>query len=128
MIGLAVCSTIMSGIVIVLYLVALAESTKILRCPGNVNPTLSSYDSICRRYHGNSSWHVTFTQAEIDAVSSCFLIIAAAIEFFLALVTSMYACNAWYNHFYSQVSYIRLQRPPHKGGCLIEVRLCLGLL
>lgn len=108
MIGLAVCSTILSGIIIVIYLIQLFEFSERLRCPKDEYPTpsssYSSWDSLCSRYHQNRDWHVTIREAEIGVVSSCFLVVAAGIEFFLALVTSMYGCNVCYSGLYSQVS------------------------
>ncbi|XP_031574090.1 uncharacterized protein LOC116307903 isoform X2 [Actinia tenebrosa] len=99
MIGLAVCSAIFSGIVMVFYIMALSEFSERLRCPEDDYPTHSPSSSsyfLCSRYNQNRRWHVTFYQAEVGAVSCCFLIIAAGFEFFLALMTAMYGCNACY--------------------------------
>lgn len=99
MIGFAITACVEAGVMVIIYSIALGEIAQRLRCPNYIdyrhghgyNTYSYDYDNC---YYNSYYRRLTYSEAQVGAALCSLLLILAVLEFFVALASSIYGCNA----------------------------------
>ncbi|XP_031574091.1 membrane-spanning 4-domains subfamily A member 8-like [Actinia tenebrosa] len=88
MIGFSATACVFTGIMFIIYCIALSEFSQRIRCGEHGKGT----DLDCRLYGYEEN--ISYSLAKVGAGVGAILLILALVEFFVALTSSVYGCNA----------------------------------
>ncbi|KAK3755900.1 hypothetical protein QZH41_010003 [Actinostola sp. cb2023] len=89
MMGFAVTGCVLTAIMVIISSFAVGELAEVLRC--SRHPTYSLYNDCHYARYKN---HLSYSRAEAGVALSTILLLLAIAEFFIALASSIYGCNA----------------------------------
>lgn len=87
MIGFSATACVFTGIMFIIYCIAVSEFSQRIRCGEDGN----RWEINCRLYNQD---HISYSLAKAGAGIGAILLALAIIEFFVALTSSIYGCNA----------------------------------
>jgi hypothetical protein len=94
MIGFAITACVLSATLLIISAISLAEFSRRLHCPKNYSYNNYNYQYGYRDSYGCYNYSLKYYHAQVGAALGSLLLILAVVEFFVALASSIYGCNA----------------------------------